>query len=168
MARLVLETPLPTEECFRRLEAATDTWPWLPVRSPSDALMARVRPPRFRLTRHEYYFFSPFKEVFYGRIIEEAGITRVYGRLGLPLPVLVFFSIVLGSPAATVVPSLSAVPALDRFEVLLPLCWVATFYFFRLIGAWDYGGPEDRYSTFLSEVLLEPEARVTSVVPSKH
>ena len=128
--------------------------------------MASVKPPRFKLTRYEYYFFSPFKEVFYGRVVEEAGATRVYGRLGVPLPVLIFFSIALGSPAALAMPRLSMAPALNRLDFLLPLFWVATFFFFRLVGAWDSGNADDRYSTFLSEVLHGPEGRTASVAPS--
>ena len=158
MARLVLETPLPSEECFRRLEAATDAWPLIPERNLSETPMAKLSPPRFKLKRHEYYFFSAFREIFHGRIVEQAGTTRIYGRVGLSIATLLLFSMAIAFPAALQTYSLEWFPGPNQFELRFPLYWLVTLLILKLVGAWDSGGPEDEFSRFLSVTLIDSDS----------
>jgi len=158
MSRLVVETALSPEECFRRIADATDSWDPLRRWDSSDNLMAQLAPPRFKLTTQSYFRNRGFKLVFYGRLSQEAGRTMIYGRVGLSLASLLFFSLAIAFPAALQFNVLGWVPGLNRFEVLLPVYWALVFLLFRMIGAWDSGGPADRYSIFLAEALWSPDS----------
>ena len=160
MARLVLETDLPAGECFRRILEHTDSWALLGWGA-TDSYLAKVRPPRFKLASPSFGG-NPMRGVFYGRVVAEAGRTRIYGRLGVALPWLLFFSLFFALAAALNLPVLSSVPGLQYIELRFATCWVVILALLRVFGAWDYGGPEDKYSAFLASILQAQESVVGS------
>jgi hypothetical protein len=159
MARLILETELSQEECFRSIVERTTPWS-LRRWGLSDGFAAKVAPPDFKLTRSRFVA-NPLRGIFYGRIVAAAGRTRVLGRLGVPLFGLLFVSFCLALGAALGLPLLNAVPGLHSLEFRLVACWAVLLGLFRVAGAWDFGGPEDPYATFLSEIL-QPARTATS------
>jgi hypothetical protein len=160
MARLVLETELSPEECFRRILERTNPWS-LRSWGATDGFVASVAPPHFKLATSRFVA-NPLRGKFHGRIVEEAARTRVYGRLGVSLPALLFFTFCIAFGAALGLPGLSAVPGLHSLEFRLLACWGAVLGLSRLMGAWDFGGPEDAYAAFLSEILQRPRIESTS------
>jgi len=157
MARLVVDTALPAAECFRRIADRTDPWHLGPVSNPTDTLVARLDPPRFKLTTQSSIWYRGTKVIFYGRMKEVAGRTRIYGRLGLSVSSLLLFSLAIAIPAALQTYTLEWMPGPDRFELRAPLYWAVVLLFFRAVGAWDSGGPADRYSLFLTTALRGPD-----------
>lgn len=149
MARLVLETDLPPGECFRLLEAHTDPWS-LRSWGATDAFFGKLTPPRFKLMSPAFGR-NPFRSVFHGRVVQDQGRTRLYARLGLPVSSFLVLTFALAFPAALTLPPAPTGP--DDVLIRIPLYWLAFGALFRWVGAWDHGGPADRFTAFLVDLL---------------
>ncbi len=164
MARLVLQTDLSPEECFSRITKHSYPWPligWLePLRADDnnylDPLLSGGTPPRVKLLLRSHARRFWRGGAFYGRIVEEAGRTSVYGRMGASIPQLCFGS--LFTLPLVFLALVTMGPALNR-----PLVQVAVLVALLLVlprvfrAVWDHGSSEDPYSVRLHDILTTHE-----------
>ena len=162
MARLILETDASPDECLARIRAGTEPWPFAGLISPApttadpfypDPLLASIRRSRFKLVYSSHSRTLLKGGIFFGRVVRQAGGTRIYGRVGEPLPLLVFLSSIFALPAAALLPLPAIVPAFDRYEIQFVAYMVIAAIFLRVVGAWDGGNSKDPYSSVLHRLL---------------